>query len=67
MAKKNINEGFGISKFIGDFFDGVKNNTTKRHLDKARKAGMPKVVIDKMKQIDKERAELEKLIKSFGA
>ena len=67
MAKKTINEGLGISKFIGDFFDGVKNNTTKRHLDKAKKAGMPKVVIDKMKQIDKERAELEKLIKSFGA
>jgi len=67
MAKKTINEGLGISKFIGDFFDGVKTNTTKRHLDKAKKAGMPKVVIDKMKQIDKERAELEKLIKSFGA
>ena len=31
MAKKTINEGLGISKFIGDFFDGVKNNTTKRH------------------------------------
>ena len=43
MSKKNmIHEG--LSKFIGDFFDGVKNNTTKRYLDKAKKAGLPKTM-----------------------
>jgi hypothetical protein len=66
MGKKNINEGLGISKFVGDFFDGVKNNTTKRHLDKAKKAGMPKAVLDKMKQIEKEKRELDKLFADYS-
>jgi hypothetical protein len=65
MTKKKINEG-ALTNFVSSFFDGVANNTTQRFLDKAKKKGMPKPVIDKMKQIDKERAELEKLIKSFG-
>ena len=66
MSKKTINEGLGISKFIVDFFDGVKNNTTKRHLDKAKKAGMPKVVLDKMIQIEREKRELDKLFADYS-
>lgn len=65
MSKKNINE-ISINKFIGDFFDGIKTNTTKRYLDKARKAGMPQPVIDKMKQIEKEKQELDKLFQDYS-
>jgi hypothetical protein len=66
MSKKEINEGV-LTNFVSSFFNGVANNTTKKFLDNAKKKGIPKPVIDKMKQIDTERAELEKLIKSFGA
>jgi transposase len=65
MSKKNmIHEG--LSKFIGDFFDGVKTNTTKRYLDKAKKAGLPKPMIDRMAKIEKERQELDKLIQKYS-
>ena len=34
--------------------------------DKAKNAGMPKVVIDKMKQIEKEKRELDKLFADYS-
>jgi len=64
MSKNKIHEG--LTKFIGDFFDGVKNNTMKRHLDRAKKAGLPKPMLDRMANIEKERAELDKLIKKYS-
>jgi len=65
MSKKNVNES-SVNRFIGDFFDGVKTNTTKRFLDKARKSGIPSPVIDKMKQIEKEKQELDKLFQDYS-
>lgn len=64
IMENNLNES--LSKLVNDFFDGIKNNTTKRYLDKAKKAGMPKPVIDKMKQIEKEKKELDKLFQDYS-
>jgi hypothetical protein len=66
MSKQKINELNVVSRFIGDFFDGIKTNTTNRFLDKARKQGIPKPILDKMAKIDKETKELDAIIAKYS-
>lgn len=66
MSKNNINELNMVSRFIGDFFDGIKTNTTNRFLAKARKDGIPKPILDKMAKIDKETKELDAIIAKYS-
>jgi len=35
-------------------------------MDKAKKAGLPKPMLDRMEKIEKERQELDKLIKKYS-
>jgi hypothetical protein len=64
MAKKTINELSAPSRFVGAFFDGLKRNTADRFLKKAAKQGLPKKVIEKMAQIEKNKKDLEDLLNS---
>lgn len=66
MSKDKVNELNMVSRFIGDFFDGIKSNTTKRFLAKARKDGIPKPILDKMSKIDKETKELDAIIAKYS-
>ena len=64
MSKKETNEGlFSASKRFSDaFFDGLKNNATKIMLSKAEKQGVPVQIIQKMKNLQKEKDELDTLL-----
>ena len=64
MSKKKINELTAASKLVGAFFDGLKRNTADRFLKKAAKQGLPKKVIEKMAQIEKNKKDLEDLLNS---
>lgn len=66
MSKDKINELNAVSRFIGDFFDGIKSDTSKRFLAKARKQGVPKPILDKMAKIDKETKELDAIIAKYS-
>jgi hypothetical protein len=68
MAKKVINEGlFGAAKkFTDAFFDGLKNNATKTMLAKAEKEGVPLPIIQKLKNLEREKEELDNIIKKYS-
>jgi hypothetical protein len=65
MSKKQINEVNAVSKFIGDFFDGIKTNTSNRFLTRAKQRGIPNEVIQQMEKIQKEKDELEKIFTKY--
>ena len=66
--KKNINEGLigAAKKFSDAFFDGLKNNATKVMLDRAEEQGVPLPIIQKMKNLQKEKEELDKLLSDIS-
>jgi hypothetical protein len=68
MKIKLINENiFGAAKRFSDsFFDGLKNNATKSMLDKAEQQGMPLPIIQKMKKLQKEKEDLDKLLANIS-
>jgi len=66
MSKKSINELSSASRFVSAFFDGVKTNTANRFLQKAKKQGVPKPILDKLQSIEKERNELDALLKKYS-
>ena len=66
MSKKSINELSSASRFVSAFFDGVKTNTANRFLQKAKKQGVPKPILDKLQSIEKERKELDALLKKYS-
>ena len=68
MSKEKTNEGiFGAAKKFSDaFFDGLKNNATKSMLSKAEKQGVPVPIIQKMKELQKEKDELDAIIRKYS-
>lgn len=62
MSKKNINELNMVSRFIGDFFDGISKGTADRLIKKAKQRGFPPEV---QRQMDKVNKESEALIKQL--
>jgi len=64
MKKETTNEGlFGAAKKFSDaFFDGLSKNASKRMLDKAKKAGVPKELTDVMAKIQKDKEELDAIL-----
>lgn len=68
MSKEKTNEGiFGAAKKFSDaFFDGLKNNATKSMLSKAQKQGVPVPIIQKMKDLQKEKDELDAIIRKYS-
>lgn len=63
MSKNNINELNMVSRFIGDFFDGVSKGTADRIIKKAKQRGFPPEL---QKQMDKVNKESEELIKQLA-
>ena len=66
MSKKNINELNLVSRFVGDFFDGLSKGTADRMIKKAASKGLPKDLVSKMAKIEKERKELDAIIKKYS-
>lgn len=64
--KEKINELNMVSKFIGDFFDGLQKGTADRIIKQAADRGLPKSFTDKLENIRKEKAELDALIKKYS-
>jgi hypothetical protein len=64
MKIKPINENiFGAAKRFSDaFFDGLKSNATNRMMDKAKKSGAPKELVDVMAKIQKDKDELDAIL-----
>ena len=62
--KQKVNEGLFSSakKFSNAFFDGLSKNATNSMLVKAKKAGLPKELTDKMIQIQKEKDEIDAIL-----
>ena len=56
MSKKNTNEGLFSTarKFSDAFFNGLQKNTQDKFIQRAKKAGTPKALTDKMEKIRKE-------------
>ena len=63
MSKNKLNELNMVSRFIGDFFDGVSKGTADRLIKKAKQRGFPPKL---QKQLDKVNKESEELIKQLG-
>lgn len=65
--KKKIDEGIfsAARKFSDAFFDGLSKNMEDKFIRKAEKIGMEQIAIDKMKQIQKDKEELEKILDSI--
>ena len=68
MSKQKTNEElFGTArKFSDSFFNGLQKNTHDKFIQRAKKAGTPKDLVDKMDKIRKEKAELDALIKKYS-
>ena len=68
MSKKNTNEGLFSTarKFSDAFFNGLQKNTQDKFIQRAKKAGTPKALTDKMEKIRKEKAEIDALIKKYS-
>jgi uncharacterized protein (UPF0264 family) len=70
MSKETqqIQEGlFGTAKKISDaFFDGLRNNTINSFLEKAEERGMESPIITKMRKLQKEKEELDMLLKKYS-
>ena len=49
-------------KFSDAFFDGLSKNATNSMLVKAKKAGVPKELTDRMVQIQKEKDEVDAIL-----
>lgn len=65
MSKNKLNEVNMVSRFIGDFFDGISRGTADRLLKKAKKRGMPPEILKGMEKIKKDSDELDKLIAKY--
>ena len=55
MSKKEINELNMVSRFIGDFFDGLQKGTANRIIKKASDRGLPKSLQIKWKKLEKKK------------
>lgn len=62
--KENIFDS--AKKFTDAFFDGLKNNAIDKVLQKAQEHGAPHPLIQKMKDLEKEKKELDALIKKYS-
>jgi len=62
--KKKINEG-SIAGFINKFLDGIQQDTQKRFIKNAQKRGVPKEVLSKMSDVERDIIELRNILKEF--
>lgn len=62
--KKKTNENIldAARKFSDAFFDGLKKGAEDKVIQRAEKAGIERRALEKMKQIKKEKEELEKIL-----
>ena len=56
----------GLSNWIESVFEGIKDNTTKKMLNKASKRGEEPEILKKMRAIEKENKELDDIIKKYS-
>lgn len=68
MKKKKTDEGvFDAAKRFSDaFFDGLKKGATDNVLKKAKEKNVPNPVIEKMEELEREKEELDALLKKYS-
>ena len=54
-----------VSRFIGDFFDGITRGTSDRLLKKAKQKGFPDEITKRLSKIIKDKDELDKIIRKY--
>jgi hypothetical protein len=64
MGKKKLNEG-SISGFINRFLDDMQQGTVDRFIKQAKTKNVPKPVVKQLVKIQKEREELERILKDL--
>ena len=58
---------FLLAKKISDsFFDGLKKSAVDRAVSKAKKDHEPCPLVEKMKELEREREELDELLKKYS-
>ena len=65
MSKNKLNEVNMVSRFIGDFFDGITRGTSDRLLKKAKQKGFPDEITKRLSKIIKDKDELDKIIRKY--
>ena len=65
MSKKNLNELNLVSRFVGDFFDGLSKGTADRIIKKAKQRGFPPEVQKQMEKLKKDSDDLDKIIRKY--
>lgn len=63
--KKQISEA-SIAGFINRFLGDMQKGTQDRFIQRAKKRGIPKPVLDKLDKIKKERDELDAIIAKYS-
>lgn len=64
MGKKQLNEA-SIAGFINRFLDDMQKGTQDRFIKQAKKRGVPPSVTLRLTKIEKEIADLEKVLKDL--
>lgn len=64
MQRKKLNEA-SISGFINRFLDDMQKGTQARFIQQAKKKGVPPKVTARLTNIEKEIADLEKILKDL--
>lgn len=58
---------FRFAKKMSDsFFDGLKKSAVDRAVSKAKKERKPDPIIEKMKELEREREELDELLRKYS-
>lgn len=65
MSKKDLNELNMVSRFVGDFFDGLSKGTADRIIKKAKQRGFPPEVQKQMEKLKKDSDDLDKIIRKY--
>tara|TARA_B100000925_G_scaffold279839_1_gene250001 strand:- start:1441 stop:1653 length:213 start_codon:yes stop_codon:yes gene_type:complete len=65
MSKKDLNELNMVSRFVGDFFDGLSKGTADRIIKKAKQKGFPPEVQKQMEKLKKDSDDLDKIIRKY--
>ncbi len=54
-----------VSRFVGDFFDGLSKGTADRIIKKAKQKGFPPEVQKQMEKLKKDSDDLDKIIRKY--
>ncbi len=55
-----------LKKTSDSFFDGLKSNAANKMIQKAKENNTPCPIVEKMKELEKEKEEMDELLKKYS-